>query len=221
MTWALQSNINLQLPYDEIGILVSWQTCYWFLAHRFTEENSGMKDQEKYVAFLRGINLGKRNIKMAELAQVFAKLGCEQVLTVLASGNVIFLSTAELTQEQIQQALQDEFGFEISVVIRSISHLQSLIEKSPFADYEGKNDVKFYATFSDHSIGNILEEVTGIEGDFDLVQVREYEYFCVAFKQATGRFGAGLSDLEKLFKHQIITTRNWNTVLKIIKKSND
>jgi uncharacterized protein (DUF1697 family) len=43
----------------------------------------------KYVAFLRGINIG-RAMKMEDLRRVFESLGYDSVRTVQASGNVLF-----------------------------------------------------------------------------------------------------------------------------------
>ena len=43
---------------------------------------------ERYVAFLRGMNLGKRRIKNEELRREFEALGFEDVATFRASGNV-------------------------------------------------------------------------------------------------------------------------------------
>jgi len=176
--------------------------------------------QQKYVAFLRGINLGNRNIKMDDLRQVFTELGFNEAQTVIASGNVIFSAGIEPNTEELQAALNQKFGFEIGVVIRSIEHLQSLLEMQPFAKYQGGKDIKLYATFSSQNIGLALSSVRSVEGDFDLVKVDGQEFFCAAFRQDSGRFGAGMDGLEKLFKHQVITTRNWNTVKKIIAKAN-
>ena len=52
--------------------------------------NSG-KVLKRYVAFLRGINVGGHHkIKMAALKLLFADLGFEHVITYIQSGNVIF-----------------------------------------------------------------------------------------------------------------------------------
>ena len=45
---------------------------------------------ERYVAFLRGMNLGNRRIKNPELAAEFDQLGLLEVATFRASGNVVF-----------------------------------------------------------------------------------------------------------------------------------
>ena len=45
----------------------------------------------KYVAFLRGINVGRhKRIKMADLKRAFEAAGFHNVATYIASGNVIF-----------------------------------------------------------------------------------------------------------------------------------
>lgn len=65
-----------------------------------------------YLALLRGINVGGKNkVPMAELKACFEELGCENVRTYIASGNVMFesnKSSAELTEE-IQEALPKKF----------------------------------------------------------------------------------------------------------------
>jgi len=167
-----------------------------------------------------GINLGKRNIKMDDLRQVFTGLGFSNAQTVIASGNVIFSTGVEPDVEELQATLNQKFGFEIGVVMRSIEHLQSLVERPIFANYQGTKDIKLYVTFSSQNIGLALKSVNSVKGDFDLVKTEDQEFFWAAFRQESGRFGAGMDGLEKLFKHQVITTRNWNTIKKIIAKAN-
>ena len=48
------------------------------------------EEMTRYVAFLRGVNLGKRTVKSAELKAAFEAMGFENVKTLLASGNVLF-----------------------------------------------------------------------------------------------------------------------------------
>jgi len=45
----------------------------------------------KFVALLRGINVGgKKILRMEELRELLAKLGCEDVATYIQSGNAVF-----------------------------------------------------------------------------------------------------------------------------------
>lgn len=92
-----------------------------------------------YIAFLRGINVGGKNmIKMTLLKQMFETIGLEQVQTYIQSGNVLFKSREE--EEWLRNSIENEitktFGFSISVVLRSLSELELLIENYPFSGEE-------------------------------------------------------------------------------------
>ncbi len=172
-----------------------------------------------YVAFLRSINVGSRNIKMDELRLAFAKLGFAQSQTVLASGNVIFRSPPLPDIKALESGLREIFSINIGVMVRSLAELDAMVEQDPFSACMASRDSKFYLTMAAGSIAGRLDGITGVAGDFDLVRVAEKDYFTVAFRQETGRFGAGLNKLEKCFKDLTITTRNWNTIARIIKKA--
>ena len=51
----------------------------------------------RYVAFLRAVNVGGRLVKMDELRGLFGEAGLRDVETFIASGNVIFSTTATAT----------------------------------------------------------------------------------------------------------------------------
>jgi uncharacterized protein (DUF1697 family) len=99
-----------------------------------------------------------------------------------------------------------------------MAEVNALIASVPFASYQGQENIKLYISMAAGPIGDRLDNIVGVAGDFELVDVRERDYFSVAFKQESGRFGAGLNALEKRFKGLLITTRNWNTLLRIAKK---
>ncbi len=89
------------------------------------------------MAFLRGMNLGKRRIKNDELRAEFEALGCENVATFRASGNVIFDSDggekeAPLTK-QIEAGLGEALGYEVPVFLRSCAEVAAIAAQEPFA----------------------------------------------------------------------------------------
>lgn len=94
---------------------------------------------KRYVAFLRGMNLGKRRIKNDELRAEFEALGFEDVATFRASGNVIF---AAATQEEgaltktIEGGLGEALGYEVPVFLRSCSEVAAISAQMPFAAKE-------------------------------------------------------------------------------------
>ena len=75
----------------------------------------------RYVAFLRAMNVGGHNVKMADLREQFTVLGFTNVTTFIASGNVRFSSRAENTtalEAQIETHLAAHLGFAVDTFIR-------------------------------------------------------------------------------------------------------
>ena len=94
---------------------------------------------ERYVAFLRGMNLGNRRIKNEELRREFEALGFGDVSCFRASGNVIFAATrddeAALTA-QIEAGLGEALGYEVPVFLRSADELRAIAAHEPFGARE-------------------------------------------------------------------------------------
>jgi uncharacterized protein (DUF1697 family) len=90
---------------------------------------------QRYVAFLRGMNLGGRRIKNTELREEFEALGFSAVGCFRASGNVVFeaggADEAKLT-EQIEAGLGEALGYEVPVFLRSRDELRGVAEREPF-----------------------------------------------------------------------------------------
>jgi Uncharacterized protein conserved in bacteria len=93
----------------------------------------------RFIALLRGVNVGGVNIKMAELAEVFRGLGYGDVKTVLASGNVVFTSdaTAPRLKAAIKAALREAFGYEAWVHVLSSDELARIVDAYPFEARDG------------------------------------------------------------------------------------
>ncbi len=90
---------------------------------------------KKYIALLRGINVGGNNIiRMTELKESFETAGFTGVRTYIQSGNVIF-ETAENAIEtltrRIEQMLSDRFAYSSRIVLLSDSHLERIVSKAP------------------------------------------------------------------------------------------
>ncbi|HKI65770.1 MAG TPA: DUF1697 domain-containing protein [Solirubrobacterales bacterium] len=90
---------------------------------------------DRCVAFLRGINLGGRRITNEELRSHFEALGCEEVATFRASGNVIFAgggpSEAKLAV-RLEDGLRERLGYEVPVFLRSTGELTAIASHEPF-----------------------------------------------------------------------------------------
>ncbi len=107
---------------------------------------------DRYVAFLRGMNLGNRRIKNEELQRHFVAIGFEEVATFRASGNVIF-STAKREAEaklanRVEAELDERLGYDVPVFLRSAAELAAVAAHEPFgaaavARSKGKLQVSF------------------------------------------------------------------------------
>lgn len=89
----------------------------------------------RYVALLRGINVGGNNtIKMSELKACFEMLGLTDVKTYINSGNIIF-STGNTDEPAlvkiIEQCIKANFGLDIPVVVRSQPQIAETVQKIP------------------------------------------------------------------------------------------
>jgi uncharacterized protein (DUF1697 family) len=91
---------------------------------------------ERYVAFLRGMNLGGRRIKNDELRRHFEEMGLEEVGTFRASGNVVFADpdgTAEAKLAQrVEAELDARLGYDVPVFLRSIREVAAIADQEPF-----------------------------------------------------------------------------------------
>jgi uncharacterized protein (DUF1697 family) len=89
-----------------------------------------------YIALLRAVNVGGTGkLPMARLKSLCEQLGFTQVRTVIASGNVLFASRAGAAQVQsrLEEALHEEMGKPVGVLLRTAGELRALLAAQPFA----------------------------------------------------------------------------------------
>ena len=90
---------------------------------------------KRYIALLRGINIsGKNKIAMSKLKAGFMKLGYEDVLTHLNSGNVVFSidkNNEILLADKIKSMIQEQFSLDIPVFVILQEELQDIICNAP------------------------------------------------------------------------------------------
>lgn len=173
----------------------------------------------KYVAFLRGINVGGHKlIKMADLARIFSSLKLQNVRTYIVSGNVIF-ETVDTDQEvlakRIENGLHKALGYEVAVILRTVSELEALVKLDPFKPVKADGEIKKYVTFlSEKHQSKLKVPALSPKKDWEIIHLNPREVFIVAFP-VKGRYGESMSLIEKEFGKSV-TTRNWNTVIKIL-----
>lgn len=91
---------------------------------------------DRYVAFLRGMNLGKRRIKNEELRAHFEAMGFEEVATFRASGNVIFATSKRVAESKLAARVETELdkrlGYDVPVFLRSAKEIAAVAAQGPF-----------------------------------------------------------------------------------------
>jgi uncharacterized protein (DUF1697 family) len=89
----------------------------------------------RYAAFMRGLNLGKRNVKMEELKKLFVKLGFTGVESFIASGNIVFESPSSdraTMEKRIEAAIEKKYGWTSETFIRDFGQLTKIGKAMPF-----------------------------------------------------------------------------------------
>ena len=174
----------------------------------------------RYVALLRGINVGgKKKLPMAELRQLMTGLGHDGVRTHLQSGQAVFASghgDEESLAAELAQAIQEHFGFAVDVIVRDHAYLKAIAEACPFpaAELEAKQlHVTYFSAPVDAERFAEIDQQAYLPEEFRLGDRALYLY---------APDGLGRSQLAahlaktRINKDLIATSRNWNTVVKLV-----
>ena len=110
----------------------------------------------KYVLLLRGINVGGKNkVAMSDLKDMISKLGYENVITYINSGNIIFDTNdnKEIVRFKISHILET-FPFSINKVILTQEEYLDEISNLPewWSEELFRRDVLFYSDEVDYSV---------------------------------------------------------------------
>lgn len=178
-----------------------------------------------YLGLLRGINVGGKNkVPMAELKACIEALGCRNVRTYIASGNVVFesdKSAAELTGA-IQAALPATFKLDselVKVLVLSRQQLEAVIRAAP----EG------FGTEPDTYHTDVIFLMDGVTADeaFPVFKPREgvdkvWPGKAVVYSQRLSamRTKSRLSTIMASPLYKSMTIRTWNTTLKLMELMN-
>jgi uncharacterized protein (DUF1697 family) len=174
----------------------------------------------EYAAFLRGINVGgHKKISMEALRNAFAACGFKNIKTVLASGNVVFESPSNdfrALKQSIEAKIKKTFAMDVRVILRSLEELQSLADANPFAKIKITPQTRLYVTFlSEKPTSKLKIPYESPERDFKILRATHSEV-CSMLTLSPKRGTVDVMDiLEKEFGENI-TTRNWNTVLRVL-----
>ncbi|WP_102144722.1 DUF1697 domain-containing protein [Mycobacterium hubeiense] len=171
----------------------------------------------RYAAFLRGVNVGGVNLKMADVAAAFEKAGFTNVKTILASGNVLLDSRdgVDAVRKKAEKALRDEFGYDAWVLAYDLDTVHSISENYPFErEVDGHHS---YVTFVTDE--NVLDELAALAeetGPDEKIQRGEGVIYWQIPRAATLDSTMGKTMGKKRYKSST-TTRNLRTLDKVLR----
>lgn len=175
--------------------------------------------QSRYVALLRGINVGGSNIiKMIELRGCFGAMGFTEVESYIQSGNVVFsadpASKTTLTRK-IETTLSETFGCPLLVVLVSSRELELVVAQAPTGFGKQPDRYRYDVLFvkAPLTTGEAVQQIRTNPG-VDAVHAGEHALY---FRRLISK--AAQSYLPKLIQRPVyksLTIRNWNTTTKLL-----
>ena len=170
-----------------------------------------------HIALLRGINVGgHRSVGMTDLRSFLARLGFEEVRSLLQSGNVVFESRTR-TGPELERFLESEslkrFALEIDFFVRTPEEWKSIIRQNPFRK-EAELDPAHLVVLllksppEAEKIAALQSEIRGPE----IVRLKDRQIYAL-YPDGIGRSRLTNAAIER--KAGRCTGRNWNTVLKL------
>ena len=169
----------------------------------------------RYAVFLRGINVGGINIKMAELRTALKSLPFKTVSTLLATGNIVCQADAgpDEVKSLVERCLRENFGYDAWVVVLTSGRLAELIEACPYPPDSAKQHS--YVTLS--SDPAVLDELDGLAANQEGMERTRLGPEATAWLAPVGgTLDNPFSKLSAKFRYKsATTTRNLRTLIKV------
>ena len=169
-----------------------------------------------YIAFLRAVNVGKRQVKMASLREHLAGHGFNEVKTFIASGNVEVTSTLRSTsavEKKLETVLESWLGFDVPTMVRRPEQLAQAFEAGEKLASPLPGDPRHYLAFlRDQPKAAAVEELETWDNEGERAQVvgRDVHLW---LSSATPRLTN--ARMEKILG-TVGTARDWKTVTKLV-----
>ena len=174
---------------------------------------------QRYIAFLRAVNVGKRQVKMDALRKLFEAMGFGEVETFIASGNVIFTAPAQDTralERRIEGELKTGLGFEVETFIRTPAELAAITRYRPFGDDADGHTM--YVNFVYEPLDTAsVERLEALRTEVDEFRVHGREFYWLARKKISESLVTGPM-MAKAIGKVPSTNRNITTVQKLAAK---
>ncbi len=171
-----------------------------------------------YVALLRGINVGGKNIiRMTDLRSCFEDGGFTEVVTYIQSGNVIFHSSEKERihiNEKIELVLSSRFGYSQIIVVLSLQQLEKVVKEAPSGFGNEPGIYRYDAAFLKHPLKGeeIIKNIPQREGVDKAWTGDGVLYFQRLISRASQSF---ITRIISMPVYQNMTIRNWNTTTRL------
>lgn len=172
----------------------------------------------KYVALLRGINVGGNSlVKMSQLKSIFEDFGLTNVKTYINSGNVIFEADEQDQQklgETLEKLIATKCNVSTKTLIKSENEIRQVVKQIP-KEWETSNQLRCYIAFLFDSLTttDAVQEIELKENVDSLKIGSSVLYLTTLMSQRTkSKFNKLAS--KKIYKE--MTIRNLNTTKKIL-----
>lgn len=173
---------------------------------------------KRYIALLRGINVGGKNIiKMSELKACFESMGFESVVTYIQSGNVLFDSDdsdTELITLKIESKLSEQFNYVSKIVLVSQQNLIRIVKAAPEVFGIQKDEYRYDIIFLKPPLtaGETISKIKVKEG-VDFVKAGDGVLYFWRLSKLSSQ--SQMTKLIGMAIYKEMTIRNWNTTLKL------
>jgi uncharacterized protein (DUF1697 family) len=175
---------------------------------------------KRYVALLRGINVGGKNlIKMPVLEACFQAQGHTDVSTYIQSGNVLFAArkgTSRSLESSLETALEGELGTPLTVVVRSLTELRTTVERAPAGFGSQPDRYRYDVIFLKDPLtaAKLRAALPSLKEGVDEVSNGPGALY---WSRLTAKASSSrLSKIASLPEYKSTTIRNWNTTTKLL-----
>jgi|SRR5579872_1277415 len=183
---------------------------------------------ERFVAFLRAINLaGKNAVAMADLRTLIEAAGHRNAQTLLNSGNVVFECAGRrecgAMERAFETASQKAFGFVPDFFVRTADELQAVVAGNPFPQEAKSDPGRLIVVFlKDAPTAAQVKTLQGKVPGREVIRVKPAgsRHLYIHYPDGQGRSKLTMTLIEKHLSSRG-TARNWNTILKLHSSRSD
>jgi uncharacterized protein (DUF1697 family) len=174
----------------------------------------------RYIAFLRGINLGKRRLSMSRLRTLFEELNFTEIETVVASGNVLFTAAGRRKAELksvIEAHLESSLGYAADTFVRTMPELRKIAAVNPFP---GETDPSYnvHVAFCQRKLPTAkARQLESITTEYDAFRVTGAEFYWLTRGPISNSEVWRLPEMKRI-EMPSCTMRNRTTLRKIVEK---